>query len=236
MSTLADLNADIRYAFRNLSRNPAFTAVAIGALAIGIGANTAVFTVVESVLLRPLPYHEPSQLFTVRPTPKKPSPFELGSMSDPGFIACRSATTAFQQLAAYDGGNWNSTGIGDPVAIHGQEVTTNFFATLGVQPQLGRGFRSEEESPAAPKVAVLSDTFWRAHFQGGRDVLGKSITLDGVPHTIVGVMPATFDPNEELWIPAILDPNNHHIAFRQVIGRLAPGATGARESRTGRGE
>jgi len=99
------LGQDLRYAFRNLGRNPAFTAVAIGALAIGIGANTAVFTVVESVLLRPLPYHEPSQLYTVRPMPKKPTPFGVGAMSDPQFIACRSATTAFQQLAAYDG--WN---------------------------------------------------------------------------------------------------------------------------------
>src|ERR1035441_2088681 len=107
MNTVADLNTDLRYAFRNLRRNRAFTAVAIGALAIGIGANTAVFTVVESVLLRPLPYHEPSRLYTVRPMPKKPTPFGVGAMSDPQFIACRSATTAFQQLAAYDGWNWN---------------------------------------------------------------------------------------------------------------------------------
>jgi predicted permease len=228
MNILAGLNNDLRYAFRNLSRNPAFTAVAIGALAIGIGANTAVFTVVESVLLRPLPYHEPSKLYSVRPMPKQPSPFGGGSMSDPQFIASRSATTTFHQLAAHDGGNWNGTGFGDPVAIHGQEVTTNFFATLGVQPRLGRGFRPEEESPAAPKVAVLSDTFWRAHFQAGHDVLGKSITLDGVPRTIVGVMPAGFDPTEEMWLPAVLEPDNHHIAFRQVIGRLAQGATVAR--------
>jgi predicted permease len=219
---------DLRYAFRNLRRNPAFTAVAIGALAIGIGANTAVFTVVESVLLRPLPYHQPSQLYTVRPTPKKPTPFGFGAMSDPQFIACRSASTAFQQLAAYDGGNWNATGVGDPVAIHGEEVTTNFFDTLGVQPKLGRGFQSAEESPAAPKVVILSDTFWRAHFQASRDVLGKSITLDGQPRTIVGVMPAGFDPMTEMWIPAVLQPDNHHIAFRQAVGRLAPGATVAR--------
>ncbi len=219
------LGQDLRYAFRNLGRNPAFTAVAIGALAIGIGANTAVFTVVESVLLRPLPYHEPSQLYTVRPMPKKPTPFGVGAMSDPQFIACRSATTAFQQLAAYDGWNWNGTGAGDPVAIHGEQVTTNFFATLGVQPQLGRGFLPEEESPAGPKVAVLSDAFWRAHFQAARDAPGKSIVLDGEPHTIVGIMPAGFDPAVELWVPAVLEPNNHHIAFRQVIGRLAAGAT-----------
>ncbi len=225
MNAVADLNTDLRYAFRNLRRNRAFTAVAIGALAIGIGANTAVFTVVESVLLRPLPYHEPSQLYTVRPMPKKPTPFGVGAMSDPQFIACRSATTAFQQLAAYDGWNWNGTGAGDPVAIHGEQVTTNFFATLGVQPQLGRGFLPEEESPAGPKVAVLSDAFWRAHFQAGRDAPGKSIVLDGEPHTIVGVMPAGFDPAVELWVPAVLEPNNHHIAFRQVIGRLAAGAT-----------
>jgi putative ABC transport system permease protein len=225
MNTLAQ---DLRYAFRNLSRNPAFTAVAIGALAIGIGANTSVFTVVESVLLRPLPYRQPSQLYTVRPTPKKPSPFSMGSMSDPQFIACRSASTAFQQLAAYNGWNWNGTGAGDPVAIHGQQVTTNFFATLGVQPQLGRGFLPEEESPSRAKVAVLSDGFWRTCFQSGRDALGKSIVLDGEPHTIVGVMPAGFDSAVELWVPAVLEPNNHHIAFRQVIGRLAAGATVAR--------
>jgi len=222
------LGQDLRYALRNLRRNPAFAAVAIGALAIGIGANTAVFTVVESVLLRPLPYHEPSQLYSVRPTPKKPSPFELGAMSDPQFIACRSASTAFQQLAAYNGGTWNGTGIGDPIAIHGQAVTTNFFATLGVQPQLGRGFLPDEESPAGPKVAVLSDAFWHAHFPAGRDALGKSIFLNGEPRTIVGVMPAGFNPTEELWVPAVLEPNNHHIAFRQVIGRLAAGTTVAR--------
>jgi hypothetical protein len=150
MNTLAGLNADLRYAFRNLSRNPAFTAVAIGALAIGIGANTAVFTVVESVLLRPLPYHEPSELYTVRPTPKSPLR-SGGSMSDPQFIACRPPRRHSSNWPLMTLGTWNGTGVGDPVAIHGQEVTTNFFATLGVQPQLGRGFRPEEESPAAPR-------------------------------------------------------------------------------------
>jgi predicted permease len=218
---------DLRYAFRNLSRNPAFTAVAIGALAIGIGANTAVFTVVESVLLRPLPYHQPSQLYTVRPMPKKPSPFGGGSMMDLFIISFQSASTAFQQLAAFNYSNWNGTGVGDPVAIHGQEVTTNFFATLGVQPQLGRGFRPEEVSAGHADVAVLSDAFWRRHFRASRDALGKSITLDGQPHTVVGVMPATFDPAVELWVPAVLDPSGHN-AFRQVIGRLTPGQTVAR--------
>src|SRR5580700_1913022 len=92
-SSMNSLGQDIRYAFRSLRRNPTFTAVAIGALAIGIGANTAVFTVVESVLLRPLPYDRPSELYTVRPTPKTPTPFGVGSMSDPQFIACRAATT-----------------------------------------------------------------------------------------------------------------------------------------------
>jgi ABC-type lipoprotein release transport system permease subunit len=126
MNTLASLNADLRYAFRNLSRNPAFTAVAVGALAIGIGANTAVFTVVESVLLRPLPYHEPARLYTVRPVTKRPTPFDMGSMSDPLFIACRSASTAFQQLAAYNFLTWNGTGAGDPVVIHGEAAEPRF--------------------------------------------------------------------------------------------------------------
>ena len=221
------LGQDLRYAFRNLSRNTAFTAVAVGALAIGIGANTAVFTVVESVLLRPLPYHEPSQLYTVRPMPKNPSPFGGGSMTDSGFIACRSGSMAFQELAAFNFSNWNGTGLGDPVVVHGQEVTANFFTTLGVQPRLGRGFRPEEESPAGAKVVVLSDSFWRNHFQAARDTLGKSIVLDGQPYTVVGIMPAGFDHAVEMWVPAVLDPRNHN-AFRQAIGRLAPGATVAR--------
>lgn len=218
---------DLRFAFRGLTRDRAFAAVAIGALAIGIGANTAVFTVVESVLLRPLPYHEPSQLYTVRPMPKKPSVFFGGPMHDVFIIAFRSGTRAFQQLAAYNFSSWNGTGAGDPVAIHGEEVTANFFATLGVQPQLGRGFRPEEESASHANVAVLSDGFWRAHFHAAGDVPGKSIVLDGEPHTIVGVMPSGFDPAVELWVPAVLDPSGHN-AFRQVIGRLAPGATVAR--------
>ena len=225
MHTLADLNSDLRYALRNLVRNPAFTAIALSALAIGIGANTAVFTVVESVLLRPLPYRDPSQLYTVRPMPKRPSPFMLGSMSDPGFLALRAGTKTFQQLAANNFANWNGTGVGDPVSIHGQEVTANFFTTLGVQPRLGRGFRMEEESPDRSKVVVLGDQFWRSHFQGSSDALGKSMVLNGEPHTVIGVMPAGFDPQTEMWVPAVLDATNDHIAFRNAFGRLAPGVT-----------
>src|SRR5579862_1148441 len=136
MHALTGLGNDLRYTFRNLLRNPAFTGIALAALGLGIGANTAVFTVVESVLLRPLPYHDPARLYTVRAMPKKPSPFFLGTMSDPHIIALRSASKAFEQLAAYDFWNWNGTGVGDPVAIHGEQVTANFFTTLGVQPQL----------------------------------------------------------------------------------------------------
>jgi putative ABC transport system permease protein len=223
-----NLVQDLRYALRNLRRHGGFTAVALAALAIGIGANTAVFTVVESVLLRPLPYRQPSQLYTVRRMPKTPTPFIIGTMSDPGFLACRAATTAFQQLAAYNFTDWNGTGVGDPLPIHGEQVTANFFATLGVQPQLGRAFLPQEETPAHAQVAMLSDAFWRTHFQASPEALGKTIVLDGEPHTIVGVMPAAFEPAAELWVPAVLDPTNNHVAFRNVVGRLAPGATAAR--------
>jgi len=228
MHALTGLGNDLRYTFRNLLRNPAFTGIALAALGLGIGANTAVFTVVESVLLRPLPYHDPARLYTVRAMPKKPSPFFLGTMSDPHIIALRSASKAFEQLAAYDFWNWNGTGVGDPVAIHGEQVTANFFTTLGVQPQLGRGFRPEEEAADRSHVAVLSDSFWRAHFHAEAGALGKTIVLDGEPHTVIGVMPAGFDPATELWVPAVLDAANDHIAFRNLFGRLAPGATAAR--------
>ena len=221
---------DLRYAVRGLLRNLGFTAVALGALAIGIGANTAVFTVVESVLLRPLPFREPQRLYTVRPLPKKPTPFGMGAVSDPQYLACRAGSTAFEQLAAYDGWNWNGTGVGDPIVIHGAQVTANLFATLGVQPQMGRGFVPEEEGKGAGHVAVLSDGFWRSRFGGDHNVVGRIVVLDGEPHTIVGVMPPGFDfPNgPQMWVPAELDATNHHIAFRWAIGRLREGATVAR--------
>ena len=227
MTTLA---RDLRYAIRNLRRNPAFTLIALAALAIGIGANTAVFTIVESVLLRPLPYRQPSRLYTVRPMPRTPNPFVMGTMSDPGFLALRSTASGFAQLAAFDFQTWNGTGIGDPVAIHGAEVTANFFTVLGVQPQLGRGFDANEQSAdtARAGVAVLGNRFWRRHFNAESSALGKSIVLNGLPYTVIGIMPAGFDPPTELWIPAVLDPANHHIAFRNVFGRLAPGVTAAR--------
>jgi len=222
------LTQDLRYAFRNLLRNRTFTAVALAALAIGIGANTAVFTVVDSVLLRPLPYRDPARLYTVRPMPKKPSPFLIGTMSDPQFLALRSAGKSFMQLAAFDFWNWNGTGVGDPLPIHGEQVTANYFATLGIQPQLGRDFRLDEESPAHAHVTILGNALWRSRFNADAAALGKTIVLDGEPHTVIGVMAAGVDPQTELWVPAVLDPTNDHIAFRNAIGRLAAGATIAR--------
>jgi predicted permease len=228
LNSMTALALDLRYAIRNLRRNPAFTLIALAALAIGIGANTAVFTIVESVLLRPLPYRQPSRLYTVRPRSRTPNPFVMGTMSDPGFLALRSTARSFAQLAAFDFQNWNGTGIGDPLSIHGEEVTTNFFTALGVQPQLGRGFEADERSADRVGVAILGNQFWRSHFNRESSALGKSIVLNGRPHTIIGIMPAGFDPPTELWIPAVLDPTNNHIAFRNVFGRLAPGVTAAR--------
>jgi putative ABC transport system permease protein len=208
--------------------NPAFAAVAIGALAIGIGANTAVFTVVESVLLRPLPYHEPSQLYTVRPMPKDPTSVRrrIDVRSPIHRVPVRQhripAAGGVRLLELERHGSWRSGGHSRPGGDHQLLRYSGRSA-----PDSGAAFGPKRSRPAGEKVAVLSDSFWRKHFQAAPDTLGKSIALDGEPHTIVGVMPGGFDHAVELWVPAVPDPGNHN-AFRQAIGRLAPGATVAR--------
>ena len=229
---------NLRLAFRGLAKRPAFSAVVILTLALGIGANTAVFSALNSVLLRPLPYREPSQLVRVYQEWQSAETGELefthGFVTGPDFTDWRDQAEVFESIAAFY--NYRELGSdlsGDESAerVIRMRVSSGYFSILGVDPVLGRGFTLEEERDDLA-LAVISHGLWQRYFGGGRDVLGKAITMDGQAHEILGVMPRGFRGpgagDVELWTPQDLRPGdyndrqNHYIS---VVGRLAPGVS-----------
>jgi len=216
--------SDIRYAVRSLLNNPGFSLVAVLALAIGIGANTAIFTVVNAVLLRPLPFGEPDRLYRIAAAPQN-RPDAVINMADPAVLSLQKETTTFEAIGSYNGGMKSLTGLGEPLEVLAPEVTANFMSLLRVEPQLGRTFLPSEGLKGNALVTILSDRFWQSRFHGDTKVIGRSLVLDGMPYVVVGVMPPSFRLPEEvdLWVPAVLDPTNLHIAFRSVVGRLRAG-------------
>jgi putative ABC transport system permease protein len=205
---------DVRFALRLLVHRPGFAAVAILTLALGVGASTSIFSVVEAVLLRPLPFGEPNRLvqLTIRGEDGQTYP-----LPDADFIAWREQNETFSSVAVYDGGEALAlTGEGNAERIIVRNVTDRFFATLDVAPLLGRTFRAGEDGPGVPKSVVLSQTFWQRHFHGDSRVIGRSIRLDGISHTIVGVMPASFAfPEGDLdgWRVLTMQPPPHRGPF-----------------------
>src|SRR5581483_9732214 len=183
---------DFRYGLRNLRKAPLFTAVALTTIAIGIGANTAIFSLVDAILLRPLPYSEPQRLVVAGEHQRGGSGLELISTAD--FLAWRDQQQSFESVAVVDrtSNSFALSGMGTPERIPGVRVSAKFFSVFGVTPLKGRWFRPEEDRPGAPEVAVLSEQFWRDHLGSDPEVLGRTLTLDGKQHTIVGVMPAGF--------------------------------------------
>ena len=182
------LFSDIRYAFRMIAKQPGFAALAVLAFALGIGANTAIFSVVNAVLLRPLPYPEPERLINIRErTPAYPS----GAVSYPNFLDWRASQHTFTDISLFRRESYNvSTPKGGiaPERIGGGRVMFNFLSVLGVPPQLGRDFTEADDVPKGPKVTLISDKLWRTRFGGSRDVLGKQLLIDSVPYEIIGVM------------------------------------------------
>jgi putative ABC transport system permease protein len=213
---------DIRFAFRQLAKSPGFTVVALLTLAIGIGACTAIFTVVNGVLLRPLDFPEPSRL--VRLYESRPPEFPQFSCSVGNFSDWQKQSTSFSSLAATYYSAFSLTGSGDPVRLNGQRVTTNYLSTLGARPALGRDFLPAEGAEGRGDVAILGEGLWSEQFGRRADIIGQVIHLDGNPVTIVGVMPWEFHG------PAIMLPTaftadnlaNHGSHFMQVTGRLKP--------------
>jgi predicted permease len=226
---LEDCLQDLRYGWRTLSRAPAFASVAILTLALGIGANTAVFTVVNGVLLRPMPFPEPERLFLLSYLPAQ-SPFAgAPSLADRHYLQFRDADKLFSSLCSFTQRNVTLTGVGDPVTLRGAAVTSGFFAVLKVHPARGRGFAADEDQPGRERVVVLGDALWRSRFGADPRILGEPIRLDGVEFTVVGVMPAgfAFPYNAELWTPFVVHLDPHNSMLNPVLGRLKPGATPA---------
>ena len=221
---------DVRYGVRMLLKSPLFTAVALTTIAIGIGANTAMFSLVDAILLRPLPYPEPQRLTVVGTNQRGES--QISPMGTADFLAWRDRQQSFEQVAVLDGagGSFALSGMGAPERIPGVGVSANFFSIFGVAPLKGRGFHPGEDQPGAPGVVVISQQFWRDHLDSDPKVLNRTLTLDGKQHTIVGVMPAgfRFPPRApvDVWAIHTLNPPTSRPPFGlHAFGRLKPGVS-----------
>jgi putative ABC transport system permease protein len=219
---------DLRYALRQLLRAPGFTAVALLTIALGIGACTAIFSVVNTVLLRPLPYPESDRLVVVRET--NPPQFPEFSVAPGQYFGWLAQSSSWESLASSRSGTYNLTGRGEPQRVIAERVTANHFATLRVRPALGRDFRAEEDVPGQENVALLSHGFWQRQLGGRPDVLQQTITLDGQPFTVIGVMPAWFrrQARTEVYTPAAYtaaDREQRGGHYISVFGRLKAGVT-----------
>jgi predicted permease len=221
---------DLRYAFRMLRKKPSFTVIVVLALAIGIGANTAIFSVVNAILLRSLPYKNAERISMIwMDNPK------LGVSQDwhsyPNYVDYKEQNQVYEDMAAFNDRSFNLTGTGDPVRVVGVWTTASLFSVLGVEPALGRTFTQEEEEPGKDLVVVLSNGLWQSRFGGDPGIVGQPINMNGVNRTVVGVMPASFqfpEKKKELWIPLAISPQRkqarNSISYK-AVGRLKPGVT-----------
>ena len=239
LAWLDDAGRDLRHAARMLRRSPGFTAVALVTLALGIGATTAVFSVVNGVLLTPLPYPEPDRLVRVfGPTPTiggiDGRPTRMVDLPSQTFERLRSTAGAFSHVAGYMPTTATLTGQGDAVRLVGSEVSAAAFPMLGVAPLLGRAFEPGAEAAGADAVVVLSEAMWRRYFNADSTVIGKVVNLDGRGRTIVGVMPIGFaqsgmhfpDPQAQFWVPYVPPaPDSRNRLNVAVMARLAPGVS-----------
>src|ERR1700733_247627 len=218
--------ADLRLALQQFTASPAFTLTALATLALGIGATTATFSVVNTVLLKPLTYPDPDRLALFFETDGKR---EFAAVSIPEFHFWQEQDNLFQDISA---SNTDSIGLnltGDrPEVVHGLHVTENYFHLFGAQTVLGRTFNTAEENPTWGRTAVLSYSLWKDNFAADPHIVGKSISLDGEPYTVIGVVGRQFqtDPGADLWLPLQADPNSTDVTpFFRVVGRMKPGVT-----------
>jgi putative ABC transport system permease protein len=227
---------DLRYSIRMFAKSPGFTLVALLALALGIGANTAIFSVVNDVLLRNLPYREPDRLVMVWEN-NRPRSREMNVISPANYLNWQDQNTVFEQMAAFNDRRFNLTDVGDPEEIPGQAVTVSLFPMLGVGPALGRAFSDEDAKPGAPPVVILGHGLWQRRFGGETRIVGDQITLNGNKFTVVGVMPAGFRfyikeasfgrRVPEMWIPVGFEASDrvHKGRYMAAIARLKPGVS-----------
>src|SRR5947199_7456686 len=225
--------AEIRFALRQLRKSPGFTLIAVLTLALGIGLNTTIFRLIDELFLRGLPFKEPQRLVHMYSNARERNLLEL-VISVPCFEHYRDSQTIFDGFGAENVSAFTLTGLGDAVQVLGGQVTSNYFDVLGVRPIRGRNFLPEEEKTA--DVAMVTENFWRKRLGGDPNAIGRGITLDGVPHTIVGVLPnlpfSWIGPNAAIWttkpylVPGIsYERVMRGSGFLRVIGRLKPGMT-----------
>ena len=226
---------DLRYTLRTLRRDSVFTGVAVAILALGIGANIAVFSVVDTILLRPLPFHDPQRLVWIAPADA--NGLSASTYSADAYDDLLTMNRSFEDVTGYYAfstpDNLKLTGTGEPTPLTGIGVVGNFFHVLGVQPELGRSFTKDETVKGGPAVVLLSHPCWERQFGGDRGIVGRSITLNGTPTTVVGVLPETFDfgaafapgSKVDVFVPTILDDIRNEGNTLALIGRLKPGVT-----------
>jgi predicted permease len=226
---MGDLLQDLRYGIRTLLKSPGFTLVAVIALALGIGANTAMFGIVNAVLLRPVPYPQPDRLLKLYSSGRG---FDRGSVSYPNFLDWQRSSRSFQEMAAYRTDNFNLTGQANPERLRGAMASARVFAVLGVRPVVGRTFTDEEDQRGAGAVAVVSSTLWKTRFGGDPGVLGSRITLNDRAYTVIGVVPADDVVFRRVsvilpigqWSEPLFQDRGVSMGLR-VVGRLKPGVT-----------
>ena len=226
---IEDLTQDIRYGLRMLMKNPGFTVVAVLTLALGIGANTAIFSVVNAILLRALPYEHAERVVFVSSTELLRGINQM-TVSLPNFRDWREQNHVFDEMAAFLNGNLTLTSNGEPEQLAGTRASPSLFPLLGIKPLLGRGFLPEEEQPGKHRVVILSYGLWQRRFSADPHLVGQTLTINGNPFTVVGIMPAQCQfphAKVELWVPLALAPGSgdRRSHFLTVLARLKPGAT-----------
>jgi len=220
---------ELRQAYRSLSKSKAFAAVVVSILGLGIGANTAIFSVVRALLLRPLPFQEPERLVRLRESFRTGGDEAQLNLSPLTWQRWRESNDVFTDVAAATGTSLTLSADGDAHYVPAARISHNFFAVLGVRPLLGRDIDVEEDQPRGPRVVLMSHGLWQRRFGGTSDIVGKEIRLDGAPHTVLGVMPASFRHpyRAELWVPLQLriEPTLTTGRYLYVPARLRPGVT-----------
>lgn len=222
---------DVRYGIRALLKRPGFTAVAVITLALGIGATTAIFSVVDAVLIRSLPYKNSERLLLIwHSYPQLNLP--QASVCAPCYLEYRDQTSSFEQVAVTSGWPVNITGTGEPERLQGARISFNYFATLGVEPAQGRAFASEEDKPGNNRVVILSNGLWARRFGADPNIVGTTITLDGQSYTVIGIMSADFvtPTTTDIWTPIAFTPEqlaatNHGNEYLTAVARLKPGTS-----------
>ena len=229
---LADLGQDIHYGLRILRKNPAFAAIAVIALALGIGANSAIFSVVNAILLKPLPYKNPGQLVMIWEEATHLG-FPKDTPPPANFLDWRQQSTVFDGMAATSYRSFNLTGVGEPERLDGRRVSANLFDFLGVKPIIGRTFVPQEDKPGT-KVVLLNESLWQRRLGGDPSVIGRALNLNGEPHTVIGVLPHTVrlpasgNWHDQVWVPIAFSSEeaaNRGSHYLEVIARMKPGVT-----------